>query len=264
MASVAPVYEDRRVSIGRVFRRALSALGKSPALIVGLALILGGMPSLALRYIASILIIGGPANAGSASIYRLLELMLVSMPFSLAVSSLAHAAMTRATVSAIEGRTDSFGACLETALAVFLPVVAMSIVSAIGVGLGLILFVVPGVILYLIWSVALPALVIERIGIFEALRRSAVLTKGAKWQIFGISLIFVLTFWGLSLVLKTMGLAMFDPAQSSGLTTGNVMSGILQTTAVLIAGGTLWPSLYLELRWWNEGESVHELAEVFA
>lgn len=264
MASVAPVYEDRRVSIGRIFRRAFSALGRSPVLIVGLALILGGVPSLALRYIAGILIAGGPLNAGSASIYRLLELLLVSMPFSMAVSSLAHAAITRATVSAIEGRTSSFGECLETALAVFLPIFAMSIVSTIAVGLGLILLVVPGVVLYLIWSVALPALVIERIGIFEALRRSAVLTKGAKWQILGISLIFLLSSWGLSLALKTMGLVMYDPAQPSGPTPGNVISGILQGAAVFIAGGTLWPSLYLELRWWKEGESVHELAEVFA
>jgi hypothetical protein len=46
MASVAPMYEDRRMSVGRVFQRAFSAIAYNPVVILGLALVVGALPGL--------------------------------------------------------------------------------------------------------------------------------------------------------------------------------------------------------------------------
>ena len=45
---------------------------------------------------------------------------------------------------------------------VIIPLIGLSILVAIGVVLGFVFLIVPGVILYLTWSVAAPALVEER------------------------------------------------------------------------------------------------------
>jgi hypothetical protein len=72
-----------------------------------------------------------------------------------------------------------------------------SILALIGVTLlttllsigGLLLCIVPGVILYVAWSIAVPALLVERCGIRESMRRSWRLTAGSRWRVFGILLL---------------------------------------------------------------------------
>src|SRR5258708_17090641 len=51
------------------------------------------------------------------------------------------------------------------------------------------LFIVPGLILYMMWSVATPACVVERLGPFRSMARSRALTKGHRWKIFGLLLL---------------------------------------------------------------------------
>jgi hypothetical protein len=46
-----------------------------------------------------------------------------------------------------------------------------------------------------IWFVAIPACVIERLGVLQSLRRSRMLTKGKRWQIFGIFLLLLAVSW---------------------------------------------------------------------
>ena len=73
-------------------------------------------------------------------------------------------------------------------------IVPISVVTAIvgvATGIGLFLFVVPGVVLAMILWVAVPAVVVERKGL-RALDRSAELTRGYKGQIFGLALILTL------------------------------------------------------------------------
>ena len=53
----------------------------------------------------------------------------------------------------------------------------LSILVGIGIEVGIVAFVVPGILLAIIWSVAVPAKVLEDKGIFAALSRSADLVK---------------------------------------------------------------------------------------
>lgn len=66
----------------------------------------------------------------------------------------------------------------------FFRVLGASILISIIVGLGLILLIIPGIIWGLKYQFAINLIVDKNIGIMEAMRQSAELTKGVKWQLF--------------------------------------------------------------------------------
>jgi Membrane domain of glycerophosphoryl diester phosphodiesterase len=67
--------------------------------------------------------------------------------------------------------------------------VAVSLLAGIGVGIGLFLLVVPGLILFTRWSLAVPAVMLEGRSPRDALRRSAELVRGHGWSVFAIFLV---------------------------------------------------------------------------
>jgi hypothetical protein len=266
MATVAPVYEERRMSVGRVFQRAFSAIALNPAVILGLALVVGALPGLLMTYVFFQLGFGAPRalQTGAVSTSAFIGAAFVSGVISLIISALVQGALTRATVSANEGQRASFGQSLSAGLAVVLPLIGLSLLWGLGVGIGFVLLVVPGIILLMMWAVAVPSLVVEREGVFAAFRRSAELTKGARWKIFGLSLVLLAIYWVLSLIVGFVGLGMYKPAISTGLPIANIIGSIIVGTLFNTLWGTIQPSLYVELRQWKEGDSVDNLAQVFA
>lgn len=54
---------------------------------------------------------------------------------------------------------------------------------------GLILLVVPGLYLMTLWSVAVPARIMNGPGVSDAMSASAELTKGVRWQVFALILL---------------------------------------------------------------------------
>lgn len=94
------------------------------------------------------------------------------------------------------GRRDhSVRQLLRSVEPVFWPLVAVSILFGLGVGIGFILVIIPGLILLVIWSVVAPVTVLERPGVFAAFRRSRELVRGNGWNVFGvIAIVFVIVF----------------------------------------------------------------------
>jgi hypothetical protein len=64
--------------------------------------------------------------------------------------------------------------------------VALAFVATVAEGAGLVALAIGGVWLWGIWAVAAPALVAERTGMVEALRRSTRLVSGMFWRAWGI------------------------------------------------------------------------------
>ena len=62
--------------------------------------------------------------------------------------------------------------------------IAVALLRSLGILLGLVCLIVPGVMLYLMWSVVGPVAVAERTGIVEAFRRSQALTDDTLSQVF--------------------------------------------------------------------------------
>jgi len=96
------------------------------------------------------------------------------------VSTLATGAASRYASDVIEkGRADLSESFSYTASRL-LTLLGAGIITGILVAIGLILLIVPGVILFLMFAVVVPSIVIERQGVFESLGRSRRL-MGRRW-----------------------------------------------------------------------------------
>jgi lipid-A-disaccharide synthase-like uncharacterized protein len=86
-----------------------------------------------------------------------------------------------------DGRRDhSVRTLVESVSPVFWPLLAVSILFGIAVGIGFVLLIIPGLILMVIWSVVAPVTVLERPGVFAAFGRSRELVRGNGWAVFGV------------------------------------------------------------------------------
>jgi hypothetical protein len=65
----------------------------------------------------------------------------------------------------------------------------VSILFALGVALGFVLLIIPGLFLLVIWSVVAPVTVLEQPGVFNAFGRSRELVRGNGWAVFGVILL---------------------------------------------------------------------------
>jgi MFS family permease len=86
-----------------------------------------------------------------------------------------------------DGRRDSsVGQLFGSVAPIVLPLIGLSLVVGLGVVVGFVLLIVPGIYLMTIWAVAAPSFVIERRGVFAAIGRSRELVKGHGWQVLGV------------------------------------------------------------------------------
>lgn len=267
---MASIEEHRSgISVGRVFAQAFAAIGSNPMTFFGLTLIFG---------IISVLItlLEGPQglnvqqgvlqSGGSAAA---IGLRIISMIVSIFLSMLVQGALVRATVAHAEGRRATIGESAAAGARAALPLLGLALLTSLGVAIGMVLLIVPGVILYLMWSVAAPALVEERRGVFESFARSRALTKGARWSIFGLEVVVIILIsivsavYGLLLLASFGASGMVDLARE-GLPIGWIISQILVSTIITIFWSATQNSLYVELRRWKDGFTPERLADVFS
>jgi len=89
-----------------------------------------------------------------------------------------------------ENRRDhSIRDLLRSVEPVLLPLIGVSILAGLGIAIGFVLFIIPGLMLLVIWSVVAPVMVLERPGVFAAFGRSRELVRGNGWAVFRVILI---------------------------------------------------------------------------
>jgi hypothetical protein len=265
MASAVPVAGEG-LSVGRVFSRAASVITDNPLTVFGIALVFGALPSALINWLETGLR-GSLTDEYSRLGYS--AITLGSAIVSMILSALVQGALVRATLAHAESKRASFAESASTGLAAALPLVGLAVLMGIAVGIGFVLFVVPGVMLYLMWAVASPALVAERTGVFGAFGRSRELTKGARWKVLGVELVVVLAWWIISAVIGGMLLAMlgFKGMQQIGQHGWPVtwaIGTIIISTLVNALWSTVQTALYVELRAWKGGHSNEVLQDIFA
>jgi hypothetical protein len=69
------------------------------------------------------------------------------------------------------------------------PLFVAGLLAGIGIAIGFVLLIVPGLYLLTIWAVIAPVIVIERTGALDAFGRSRELVRGHGWTVFGIVVI---------------------------------------------------------------------------
>ena len=275
MATVAHVFEDRKMSMGRVLERAFATMTHNPVVTLGLAFLFGAVPSLLSTYVTNLMradmartqLSGGQYSLSRFG-YEMAGVMLFSWALAIFIAALTQAVLTRATTAESEGRKASFTECVAAAFRVVFPLAALMILLVLAVMLGFVLLVVPGMMLYVMWSVASPALVEEHSGVFGSFGRSRELTKGARWKIFGLLLIVLIVAWVLEAIAGFAAVAIVGLDGIRAVATGQLP---LAYTAVMLVistltnvfWGTVQASTYVELRNWKEGGSTEQLADVF-
>jgi hypothetical protein len=86
-----------------------------------------------------------------------------------------------------DGRADlSLGETLSRVRPRLNTLTLAGILAALGVGLGLLLLIVPGLILWTWWLVIVPVIMLEGTGVTAAFGRSRELVRGHGWSVFGV------------------------------------------------------------------------------
>lgn len=186
---------------------------------------------------------------GVALLSVLLSVILVNWLAGLlaaAVSIVALFWVQGALVKAVEdirdGRADlSLGETFQRVRPQLPAIIVGGILAGLGIVLGLILLIVPGLVLMTWWVLIIPVIVLEQRSAGDAFGRSRELVRGYGWGVFGVIVLTILVLIGFGILLGIV-LSPFDDWVRSFLS--NVISGTV--TAPFIA--VTWTILYYRLR----------------
>lgn len=129
----------------------------------------------------------GAQSAPDTDVFLLqMAALLLTIVIGLATSWLATAACTEIVSATYLGGTSSWRDSLGVAWSRLGALVGANLTIFVVAGLALLACIAPGVWLFVMWAVAVPAIIIERIGGLQGMRRSFHLVKGRWWTIFAI------------------------------------------------------------------------------
>lgn len=116
-----------------------------------------------------------------------LALFPIAMAVSVVAATLYQGMVVNLVSDVQDGRRDSsVGDLIRSTAPVIGPLILAGLLAGIGIGVGFVLLVVPGLILMTIWAVIAPVIVVERPGVLPAFRRSRDLVRENGWQVFGV------------------------------------------------------------------------------
>lgn len=172
------------------------------------------------------------------------------------LSIISLAALTFGGSQLMSGEQAQPGSWVQFGLSRFWPIIGVSILVALGVGVGFVLLIVPGIILALMWSAAIPSCVVEKLGPIKSLGRSAYLTKGHRWTLFGLFLLIGIV----SLIAYGVVFGLLFATRSPIA----IAIGLLAVTVLgTIIGCLLQVSVFHSLRVAKEGVRTGQVAAVF-
>ncbi len=141
------------------------------------------------------------------------------------------------------------------------PLVLGSILFGISVFVGLIFFVIPGVILWVSWSIWVAVVIVEDMSATGALGRSNRLVKGRRWPVFGYFILIYLIVWLITAIVGgLLGAVLLGGAEPGQVTVAGTVVGIvlaLFTTPFVVAATVV---LYFDQRVRVEAFDVDLLA----
>jgi hypothetical protein len=151
---------------------------------------------------------------------------------------LLQAALVKAVQDVRDGRVDlTFSETVRAALPFLLPVAGAGILAAIGITIGFILIIVPGLILLTFWSLIVPSIVLggsPAMGSFGASWRTV---RGFAWNVFGTYVLVWLIYLVFDVVLGLVLVAL--PNWLTGFLSG-IVAGTLVAPFIAIVVTLIW------------------------
>jgi len=213
-AAAAP---SKRLDVGKVINDTFSMYGQNVLVLIG--------SSIAVFVVVGV-VSGLLQNAGGVVLQLLAGLIRV------AAFAFYTGFVVRLVQDVRDGRRDqTVGTLLSSATAAIPALVVFGILFGIGVTIGLILIIVPGLILLTFWSVGAPAIVVERAGPLEAFGRSWRLVRGDAWPVFGVLLVMLLFIIVIGVVLSIIA----TPIGNGAIIVANIISNVITAPLFAIA-----------------------------
>jgi hypothetical protein len=190
-----PAAAQKRIEVGRVISETFDMYGKHAGALLGAAVVIFTISGLLQALLNDE---GGFVLTMIASIVSIIASVLYTGFVVNLVSDVRR-----------DGRRDmTAGQLISATTPVILPLIGVGILAGIGIGIGLILLIVPGLFLLTIWSVVAPAIVVERVGVFDSFGRSHELVKGDGWSVFGAIVVAYLIVIAVGIVAAAIGASM--------------------------------------------------------
>jgi hypothetical protein len=105
---------------------------------------------------------------------------------TLVLQPIGSAAILHIIMEEYQGHRVGIGAAFSYALSRFLPLLGASLVVGLIVFVGIMLCCVPGIYFMIVYAFVAQVVVLERLGVGEALGRSSGLVNGYWWRVFGV------------------------------------------------------------------------------
>jgi Membrane domain of glycerophosphoryl diester phosphodiesterase len=151
-------------------------------------------------------------------------------------------ALVKAVEDIRDGRADlSLGATYERVRPQLPAIIVGGLLAGLGIALGLVLLIVPGLILLTWWIVIIPVIVLEERSAGEAFGRSRELVRGHGWNVFGVIVLTILLVLAFQIVLSLLLIPVSDWLRSF---VSNLVSGTVVTPFIVL----VWTTLYYRLR----------------
>jgi hypothetical protein len=247
----AATYAERDFQVGAALSKAFTVLARN-ALPFGIIAVTAVLPLFLLRLMFLGQQIGVTVNNPS----RLLWTALASLAMSIVLGAISQAIILYGAFEDMRGRPVNLISSIRFGGRRILSVLGVAVLFTLLTGLATLLLVIPGLIVFTMWYVAIPACVVEGTGPRKSLSRSAELTKGHRWKVFGMLTVFI--------IIDLLGnqLLVVAAAKALGATVGLLTSLVWRACL-----GAFYPVLavvtYHDLRVAKEGVDTDQIAAVF-
>jgi hypothetical protein len=219
---------NAKLDTGRVFERIFQIYGNQFTLLIPAALVL---------FIPVAIVDGALYSGGGALAYILASVIA-------AIASYWYQGMVvEAVIDILDGRRDqTVGGLFSSASPFIWPLIAAGILAGLGVAIGLVLLIVPGLILLTWWAVIIPTIVIDKTGVFPAFGRSRQLVRDNGWRVFGVLVVLFLLQIVLGGIIDAIARGISDTF------VGYAIAELIVRSLVVPLSGIAATVMYVELR----------------
>jgi uncharacterized membrane protein len=254
---------SKKFSIGGVFSRTFGILGENPALILGLWAITSALPVVIMQvvlYQQFGIVVSNPGTDPTATMTQLPLILGYGLLAGL-LSYISLSVITELAVLKSVGKPFILNDAIGRGLKNIIPLFVIALLTALAIGLGFVLLIIPGIILALLFCVVSPVYVSEGgVGIFGAFTRSRALTKGHRWTLLLLFILAGIAYYILAIIVTGVTLPLILAGSMAIL--GTVLSA-LGTSLLSVIGIVFIAALYVALREDKEGHTADVASQVF-
>jgi len=245
MTLQAPSFAGRDFRVGDALSKTIGVLSRNVLPFSVVTALVSAIP----------LLIFGEATANPSDLSSIL-LSLASAVLAIVLDALSQAIVLYGAFEDLRGRPVNLVSSIQFAGSRLLAVIGVALLAALGTGFGFIVLIFPGIMVFTMWYVATPACVVEHLGPGKSLSRSAELTEGHRWKVFGMLLVTV--------IIALVGVALVKVAEVSlglaaGIVVRTIWNALFGAFCAILAVVT-----YHDLRVAKEGVDTDQIAAVFA